>query len=801
MTVLTADQWIRASALFDQAIDWPVNQRAARLTAACDDPAVVSEVTSLLAAGAATEGFFERAPRLDGLADDAELTPDSRIGAWRIVRGIGRGGMGAVYEAARAEGGFDQRAALKVILIDAVGGAVRVEDERAIVARLDHPGIARLYDGGVDSAGHTYMAMEFVDGEPITDYARTRALSLRQRLGLFAQVCDAVAYAHNHLVVHLDIKPGNVFVTREGVVKLLDFGAARVLQAGLPDAAAAAMLTPAYAAPEQMARASVSTATDVYGLGVLLYELLAGGLPWLIEPGAHGAVSPSAFAATRPSSPVPTAKLRGDLDAVVARAMAEDPRARYPNAGALGADIARHLADAPVVARGASRTYVAGRTLRRYRWPVAAVGGVVGALSLGVVGTTIQAHRAAVERDHFQAEVARGDATMDYFALMFHTAGAQADGKPVTAQDVLARSSANLDKTFASDPAKYGRVVEFLANLYAEMTDETAGGALERRYLASKAATSDPATASRVRVMLAQSPLRQGKPDEAGPVLTRAQAFWAGVPDRYLGETARSRIVEGQIKKATKDLPGAIAVFRQGLAESQRPGAALAPEDASNLNNSLALALMADGSYDEADTLMAQVRAFREREGRTDDNLLTAIQNQGAIAIAKGDYARGEGLLNQSIAARRAQFGPSGAMAAAQINLVRAELLQNKLDPAAQNAAEAQGIALKYTGPKSPLTVGVTVLMAVAAVARGAPDAGARLDAAVAATAAKPDPLHALTLAAQARRMAKLGRPTEARALYAQARAMLASAGKAGKGNAAIVDWLEKEGALPGRPA
>ncbi|WP_174297410.1 serine/threonine-protein kinase, partial [Sphingomonas bacterium] len=712
-----------------------------------------------LAAAEAAKGFFDLPPRLSGPGLLPDLAPGSRVGSWQIVRAIGRGGMGTVYEAARAEGGFAQRAALKIIAIDASAYLDRFEDERAIVARLEHPGIARLYDGGLDDDGHPFMAMEFVDGTPIVDFAR--GLPLSRRLQLFLDVCDAVAHAHRNLVVHLDIKPGNVLVTGDGAVRLLDFGAARALTAGLPAGAATPMLTPAYAAPEQLAHAPVTTATDVYSLGVLLRQLVTGELPPGLGAGEHRA-------------------LRGDLAAIVGKALRADPAERYANADALAADVRSHLRGEPIAIRRDQRLYVAGRLLHRFRWAAAAAALVVAALGVGIVATTIQARRAIAERNHFEAEVARTDAAMDYFALMFHTAAAAGGTSPVTAEQVLQKSVANLDRSFAGDPANYGRVVEFLADLYSEMTDESAGVALETRYLASPAAHADPATASRVRLMLAQSKLRSGDIDDAAGQLAVAQAWWREHAPRYLGELARSRIVEGQIVKARHDIPGAIAVLRLGLAESAAPAAGVPPEDVSNLKNSLALALMANGDFDAADGLMAEVRAYRERQGRTDDNLLTAIQNQGAIALARGDLPRAAGLLRQSIDTRTAVMGPSGALAAAELNLSRTLLLEDKPVEAAAAARDATDVALRYTGPKSALTVGGRVLRAAAAVESRDAAAASLVAAAMAASADKTDPLRALALATEAEQRATTRHSADARTALAAADAMMRSSGRPG---------------------
>ena len=778
MTQLTAAQWQRAMALFDNALDGPRDDYAAHLASIESDPAVRAEVESLLAATNETRGFFDRTPRVDSLTAIPEMPAGTRVGSWRIVRTIGHGGMGAVYEAARADGGFDQRAALKIIGVEASAYLTRFEDERAIVARLEHPGIARLYDGGLDSDGHPFMAMEYVDGTIITIAAQEAALDLAARLKLFADVCDAVAYAHRHLVVHLDIKPGNVMVTHDGQARLLDFGAARVLQVGLPQGEAAAMLTPIYAAPEQLAHAPVTTATDVYALGALLYELLVGSLPWSRDDTpANRRILPSESFRQAPS-PIAAASMAGDIDAIVSRAMSPDAAARYANAGVLGAEIRRHLAGEPIAARATSRIYVAGRTARRYRWAVAAVALLLISLAGGVVATAIQAHRAIVERDHFEAEVERNNAALDYFTLMMRTAGEGNGGRPVTTQAVLNKSVANLDRNFANDPPLYGRVVELLSNLYAELTDSNGGVALQQHYLGLPVAKSDPVSAARIRLLLAQSLLRQGDSSGAQAALAPAQRFWSADSSAYVGDLARSRIVEAQIDKANQDFHGAIATLRAGLVEAAEPGAGISREDVSNLQNSLALALLVDGSFDEADRLMTMVRAYRQQQGRSDDNLLTAIQNQGAIALGRGDLPRAERLLRQSIVVRRAAFGNSGALAAAENNLARTLLLEDRPSDARTAARDAAAIGLRFAGAKSPLTVGGDVLIAAADAELQSPEATTSATLARNATAAKPDALHALSLAVDARNAANAGHQDVARTDVVRGKQLLAAIGR-----------------------
>jgi non-specific serine/threonine protein kinase/serine/threonine-protein kinase len=765
--MLSSEQWEAAKALFDRALDQPSEERTAWLNATPADPVVCAEVASLLAAMARTDGFFSQSPA--GTIDDTfgTLTAGARIGAWRVVRLIGHGGVGSVYEAARAEGGFDQRAALKVIHQDASRYHERYADERQIVARLDHPHIARIYDGGLTGDGYPYMAIELVDGVPITVYARVARLGGEARLRLLAQVCDAVDYAHLNLVLHLDIKPGNVLVTRDGDAKLVDFGAGRMVAADR-EPGAPTMYTPAYAAPEQIAGMTVTTATDVHALGLLLGELVLGRVP---------GQSVTAPAETVPPLPI---RLRGDVEAIVARATAPDPGLRYNRASALRADIDRALAGRALVARRHERGYVAWRTLARYRWFVAGGTALVVSLAGGIIATSIEARRAITARDYYRAEVGRENAGRDYLSLMLRVQAANAAGKPLDAATLFAKSAAGLDTAYARDPARYAQVTEYLIRLYSNMTNEPAAVGLAKHFLATGATGADQVTTARVRDLYAQSLLRLGDAHEAAHQLSLSQAYWQDHMATNAADMARSRLVEGQVKRAQHDIAGAITAYRQGIAEArQTPGSA--DGDVPDLENSLAIALMMDGSYDEADHLLGDVRGFFERGGQLDDTPLPVIiQNQAAIALARNDLPRAEALFTDSIRRQRTELGPSAAMAAAEDLLAHTYLREHRPAQARSVALDAQTNARRFTGPGSPPEVLATALVGAASALAGGPQAKGDIGAALAATAARSDPTRALALAAASRQDAALGRPAVAQAEAGQARTIMAASGKAG---------------------
>jgi hypothetical protein len=345
------------------------------------------------------------------------LVPGTCIGEFCVLDLLGRGGMGEVYRAVRAdETQAAQIVALKLLRRDAVAQLDRFAAEREMLARLEHPGIARLYDAGVAPDERPYMVMELVQGVPITDWCHDRKSSVHRRLMLFLQVCDAVACAHQNLVVHRDLKPANILVTRDGHVKLVDFGVAKLLSDVADESSVETPMTLSYAAPEQLTQASVTTATDVYALGVLLFELLSGRLPWetsrlplavSIGKLLHEVAPLVSRVRVNLPRPVPAKEVAGDLDAIVAKALRKDRGARYQTVVEMAQDIRRHLSGEPVAAREGAVTYVLGRFLKRYRWAVGATAAMLLALAASLSWTAWQAHQASQERDIARAQAER----------------------------------------------------------------------------------------------------------------------------------------------------------------------------------------------------------------------------------------------------------------------------------------------------------------------------------------------------------------------------------------------------------
>jgi tetratricopeptide (TPR) repeat protein len=432
--------WADAKRVFERALDLPEDDRAAYVDSACGgNPALLHEVRSLLTWHKGSTGFLENpAAKVADLpmeAMSAVRLIGKSVGPWRILDVVGSGGMGVVYRAERADAAFKRHAALKVVRPgpDAPQILERFRVERETLAALDHPNIARLMDGGTTSDGQPFFVMELVDGIPIDRYCDENRLSIDDRLDLFRKVCAGVQYAHENLTVHRDIKPDNILVTKEGVPKLLDFGVSKILSRDAPQAEdtpamnATWLMTPDYASPEQVSGRPSTTATDVYSLGVLLHVLLTGARPYtltgttaaaierqlleftLIVPSDRAVSSPEsgARAADRRTTPQKLSnRLKGDLDAIVLRALGRTPASRYSSVEQLAEEVARHCAHYPVHARGRARGYAARLFVRRHRAALAAAATLVFVVIAGVLAVLWQASIAADARQRAERRFA-----------------------------------------------------------------------------------------------------------------------------------------------------------------------------------------------------------------------------------------------------------------------------------------------------------------------------------------------------------------------------------------------------------
>ena len=739
MAGLSQAQRNRVDELLDILLDTPAPARADYLSRHTgEDPQVLSEVESLLRAAQQVGTFLATPARLGGDAPSEPIPPDLRIGVWKLTQVIGRGGMGVVYEAVRTEGDFTQRVAVKVLRHEAIAEIGRFQVERQILARLEHPGIARLYDGGIAPDGRPYMVMELVEGEPITEYcARTKA-SLSQRVRLFTQVCEAVAYAHRNLVVHRDLKPANILVTGAGEVKLLDFGVAKLLAAEDGDLTrtVGAPLTPATAAPEQLLGTPVTTATDVYSLGLLLFELLTDTRPWSPagEPIAHAmrvvlerpAPAPSVTAASISEPPLPPRLLRGDFDAIVAKALRQEPTHRYETVEALKLDVERAVRGEAVAARSGARLYQLSRVLRRYRWGALGLVMVVLSLAVGLGAAAWQARRVQVERDEARLDAAREEAVRYQLTRLFRTAIADTGKGPATAKGMIDASAQRVLREYRDNPQQAGEIVITLADLYGALQDIEGEAALLDGVLRTVDARVDPVALAEARQTFANVELLRGHTAQAAQLLTQAEDFWASVPSQYAEERLECLGLRAREQRSAGDLDGAIATMRTAIKQRLALSGRLNRETAV-LYNSFGVTLTAAHRLNEALDAHSESLAIYRGMGLGEELDAQIVSgNIGGLEVRTGHLAQAESMLEGAIEHERALAGDSAGVASALGYYGRLLILTNRSAQAVPTLEQAVTLGAQYTGPSSPLTVQNRLFLGEAQIATG-DNAAARL--------------------------------------------------------------------------
>src|SRR5262245_35073041 len=554
-------RWTEIRALFEELVDLPPAERQGRLAQVADRE-IADRVGRLLAADSEAGRFLET-PAVavaggffDGLAEAVdEPSPPARIGPYRVLGRLGRGGMGEVLLAERADGLFDQRVAIKLLRRGMASDEVlsRFSRERRILARLEHPHIARLLDGGATEDGRPYFVMELVEGEPITEFCRSRSLPVEDRLRLLQDACDAVATAHRNLVVHRDLKPSNVLVTKDGEVKLLDVGIAKLL--GPDDTGEAAaqtrtelrLLTPAYAAPEQILGEPVTTATDVWALGALAYELLTGTLPQKREGRSAAALAtaaaedvkerPSQRVAREDREALPFAsateadrrrlerRLRGDLDNILLAALRREPERRYGSVTALAGDLRRYREGQPIKARPDTFGYRFSKFVRRNRVGVAAAVLVFLSLVAGIAVAAWQARRAEAHAKTAAAAARRAEAVKEFLIGLFEVADPeQASGGSVTASDLLDQAGTRLQSELASEPDVQADLLETVARIDKGLGRLDTAEDLAERSLAirEKILPSGDAAIGRSLATLGAVQMSKGQLDQAEKSITGA---------------------------------------------------------------------------------------------------------------------------------------------------------------------------------------------------------------------------------------------------------------------------------------
>jgi hypothetical protein len=635
-------RWRVLEPLLDQALEMGVEARSRWL----DDlssgaPELAAELSSLLAGESAADrtGFLVGAPR----PAPAEVELEGMVfGAYRLERPLGQGGMGTVWLASRVDGRFEGQAAVKILNLALLSsaGRERFRREGSVLARLAHPGIARLLDAGLAGAGQPFLVLEYVDGQPIDAFARERRLGVEARVGLFLQVLAAVGHAHAHLIVHRDLKPSNILVTADGAVKLLDFGIAKLLDGGgdrsTPTLEGGRAFTPEYAAPEQVRGEPHTTATDVYALGVLLYVLLCGR-----RPTGEGCRTPAET--LRGLFDAEPAGLRlGDLDNILAKALRKAPAERYQTVAAFGDDLARYLRREPVSARAHSLAYRMGKFAGRNRAALA-IGVLVAAGLLGAtafaLGQMREAQRqrdaAQVQRDKAVYAERRASATSGFMEVLLQSVAPTR--RAYTMEELLDKAREQLESRYRGDPRFMARMMVDLSDHFFPLHDRRQELPLLTRAEQLALRANDMETAAYARCRLAKSAADDGNAGEAQRSLTRGSEFLARMADPPLGPRVQCLRARSALERLRGRTAEAVASANEAVALGVATGDTTSFLYLSALNE-VARALHDDGRIRAAFDVTRRIVALLNATSRGGTlTLLVEEYNEAALLARLGE--------------------------------------------------------------------------------------------------------------------------------------------------------------------
>ena len=731
---MQADRWQQIQALFHAALECDETERSAWLDTECDDDELRREVESLLASHCQATAFIDR-PAVDrsalhlssvplpGAFDDDQIA-GRRIGPYELVRLLGRGGMGAVFLAFRADDSYRQQVAIKLLERNLVQLDLerRFLSERQILANLDHPHIAKLLDGGSTEEGAPYLVMEFVEGLPITQYCQHNQLGVEERLRLFLKVCAAVAFSHRNLVVHRDIKPGNILVTGDGQPKLLDFGIAKLLRQDdfprtlVQTQSGVQMMTPSYASPEQVLGAAITTATDVYSLGVLLNVLLTGQLPYQLESQAPHELTRAVCEQMprRPSSAAADAesveeagiaeraaklqrRLAGDLDTIVLMALRKEPDRRYNSVEQLSEDVQRHLNGHPVSARKDTLAYRASKFFNRHRWSLSAAAVALTLLIALLAGLLLQRQETLRQRD-------RASAVSQFMVDQFENADpGQSKGDKITVLEVLNKSAGKLQR-FSSQPETQASLLETLAKTYMglgqfDKAHELLTSALgNRRRIHSK---NDPKLAGtleslgRVETQQASYELAEKNLLEALAIRRRRARKEPDAVASCLYKLASLYQIERRFEEARELLEEAIELIEPNT-EVRTQLLATGLDALGTLQRQLAQHETAEGLHRRAIELMKSITDRHPLIATATGNLATALRRQG-------HHAEAEEAFREAIRRQRQLYPEAHPLLASTLNNLASMLRQlGRLDEAEELFQEALEMRREVYGDDHP---------------------------------------------------------------------------------------------------
>jgi serine/threonine-protein kinase len=710
--------------VFASALDAAPGERMALLARMRDnDPELAGEVSGLLRLAEQPDSRLTPERVLGGpfwidWIDGDGVAAGERIGAWRVLRELGRGGMATVFLAERADGAFRHLVALK--LLRSVGGGAggeeavrRFSQERQILATLNHPSIARLLDGGIDEKGRPYIVMEHVEGMPIDRFCEERRLSVEQRLELFKVVARALLFAHRHLIIHRDLKPSNIFVTGGGEVKLLDFGIAKLLEPEIAGQDAAPrtrtvmrLMTPEYASPEQVRGDPATTASDVYQLGLLLYELLTGTRAYRLERATLGEAEKVICTEVpkRPSTVVaaPLARrLRGDLDDIIEKALRKEPERRYPSPEQMIEDLERHRAGRPVTASRGTHAYRARKFVTRHRLSLTMALLLASLLIGSALTATIQARRIA-------REAAATKRVKEILVSVFAAANpGNTKGEALAAEKMLDRGLAQIDAELAGEPEIQAELMSALGDAYNSRGLYGEAIPLLERSLAIRRSLprEDPLAIAKTARSLARNLHFMGRYDDAEPYLREALA----IRRRHLGEDSlliSENLTDlGSLLQSKGNAAAAVPLLRRALAIQTR----LTRPDDPGLGTPMRIlgqALEDLGDHAAAEQLYRRsIAVLRQGLGPEDPVVAMGQDSLGRLLATQGDLAEADELLTANLALRRRLYGATHpTISVSLLNLGDLRQRQGRHGEARGLFGQASAMARDLLGADHPLT-------------------------------------------------------------------------------------------------
>ncbi|WP_293368201.1 serine/threonine-protein kinase [Nevskia sp.] len=713
-------------AIFEQALDQPASARAAWLAAQDLPEPVLARVQRLLAVEASTDGFLEEAAELPpSLAGPQFPQPGERIGNWELIRELDAGGMGVVFLGRRADEAYEQTVAIKLIRASHLGGGsafreqliARFENERTLLARLQHPNIARILDGGSTASGIPYLVMEYVEGQSLIDWCDAQQLDIRARLKVFRKVCDGVQDAHRHLIVHRDLKPENILVGADGEPRLLDFGIARALEdLSTPVGGNATMLTamtPAYASPEQLRNEPLSTGSDVYSLGVVLYQLLTGRRPYELA-GLSPAQTERLVCETEPpglrailrSAPIVDAEharrlaqIAPDLERIVAKALHKDVARRYASAQELADELQRYLDGLPVRAHPDSAAYRTAKFVRRHRIGTAAAAAAL----IAIVSAAGLAFWQAREARQSAADM---QAINGFLLEVLQTGDPFETGSELSLSQALDKAAASIDSRFADRP---DLSADIRFGIGYGMVNRYKLDAAERQLLMALDESTKVRGANDIRSLrildgVAGLRFEQGRLDQAETLyldtVKRLEA--AGLSDDPLYFNALGNL--GNLLLAQERYADADPLLQRALAAMPMPLPAAMLTDRANLLNNLAQVAHGLEDYPRADTLYAQaIDILSAKFPNGSPDLSTAVYNRAMLAHDRADLPAALRLYEQALAIRRKVFsGEHPRIVTALSSVAQLRTLNGDAAGALKIAEEAAAMADRvYTEPSN----------------------------------------------------------------------------------------------------